>query len=109
MQRYGIAALQLLQGRKTLNFIFPSMNSEDKLCFKKKIKLRCEEIIRGRISVAEHAMKQAQESANSDEKSSAGDKHETGRAMGQIDREMNERQLKEAKRELEIIHAISTD
>jgi transcription elongation GreA/GreB family factor len=81
----------------------------EKLQFKQKLKSQCEEILLARIGTATQAMQQAQESANSDEKSSAGDKHETGRAMGQIDRDMNARQLEEAKRELEIIHAISTE
>ncbi len=85
------------------------MNASEKILFKQKLKSSCEEILLQRISTATQAMEQAQESANSDEKSSAGDKHETGRAMGQIDRDMNARQLEEAKRELEIIHSISTE
>jgi len=80
-----------------------------KLLFKQRLKSACAEILQQRIITATQAMQQAQESANSDEKSSAGDKHETGRAMGQIDRDMNARQLEEAKRELEIIHGISTE
>jgi hypothetical protein len=86
-----------------------NLSPAQKLLFKQKLKSACEEILRQRISTATQAMQQAQESANSDEKSSAGDKHETGRAMGQIDRDMNARQLEEAKRELEIIHTISTE
>ena len=85
------------------------MNSEEKLLFKQKIKLRCEEIIQQRISTSSQAMVQAQESANSDEKSSAGDKHETGRAMGQIDSEMNAKQLNEAQKDLTFIQTISAD
>ena len=38
-----------------------------------------------KIQVALQAMKAAQESANAETKSSAGDKYETGRAMGQIE------------------------
>ncbi len=52
-------------------------------------------------------MKLAQESANESEKSSAGDKYETSRAMGQLDRDMNAKQLEEGKRELGLI--MSTD
>lgn len=85
------------------------LSSAQKLAFKQNLKSACIEILAQRIDTASQAMQQAQESANSDEKSSAGDKHETGRAMGQIDRDMNARQLEEAKRELEIIHSISTE
>lgn len=48
-------------------------------------------------------MHHAQEAANSQDKSTAGDKHETAKAMGQIDAEMNGRQLEEALRELKSI------
>lgn len=59
-----------------------------------------EEVISQRIASAEKAMKRAQEAANSEEKSSAGDKYETGRAMSQLERDMNARQLAQAKQEL---------
>src|SRR6185436_8562980 len=54
-------------------------------------------------------MKQAQDAGNSEGKSSAGDKYETSRAMGQLDRDMNAKQLEEAKRELAYIHALAVD
>lgn len=63
----------------------------------------CREKLLERIKTAEDAMKRAQEAANGEEKSSAGDKYETSRAMGQLDRDMNARQLAEAKKELEIL------
>ncbi len=68
--------------------------------FKEEIVDACKKYIQNRMQVAEHAMKAAQESANSEEKSSAGDKYETGRAMSQIDRDRNAKQLAEAKEEL---------
>lgn len=86
-----------------------NLSSSEKLLFKQELKSACLEILAQRIATAEHAMQQAQDSANSDEKSSAGDKHETGRAMGQIDSEMNARQLSEAQKELIIVQAISTE
>lgn len=66
----------------------------------------CEEILRERIRVAENAMREAQESANHEEKSSAGDKYETSRAMGQIERDMNAKQMQEARNELERLSRI---
>jgi hypothetical protein len=67
-----------------------------------KIKLHehCIALLEERIAGAEKAMHQAQESANSEDKSSAGDKYETGRAMSQIARDMNAKQLKTAQDDL---------
>jgi hypothetical protein len=64
--------------------------------FKRRIYLVCERILTERITAAKQAMEAAQEAANSDEKSSAGDKFETGRAMGQLDRDMFARQYVKA-------------
>ncbi len=61
-----------------------------------------------RIRHAENAMKDAQESANQEEKSSAGDKYETGRAMGQLQRDMNAKQLLLAKKELTFLQQLNT-
>ena len=62
-----------------------------------------------RIAVANEAMQQAQEAANSEEKSSAGDKYETGRAMGHLQKDMHARQLAELMREMAALHAINVD
>ena len=61
-----------------------------------------------RITVSETAMKNAQESANSEDKSSAGDKYETSRAMGHLDRDMNAKQLLVAKKELSELLSINS-
>lgn len=52
--------------------------------------------IEQKISIAQSAIDNATESANDDTKSSAGDKHETGRAMAQLEQEKSRHQLKEA-------------
>lgn len=49
-----------------------------------------------RIEMARQSMKYAQEAANTEEKSSAGDKYETGRAMAQMERDKAAQQLDEA-------------
>lgn len=59
----------------------------------------CKRKLEDRISNFEIAMKNAQESSNSEDKSSAGDKYETSRAMGQLDRDMNAKQFVEAQTE----------
>lgn len=59
-----------------------------------------------KMQVAYQAMKAAQESANSETKSSAGDKYETGRAMGQIERDMHAHQYEKLRRERELVERI---
>lgn len=49
------------------------------------------------IAHAQLALEDAQQSATHETKSSAGDKHETGRALLQLEQEKNARQLTEAK------------
>jgi hypothetical protein len=60
----------------------------------------CKSEIEKRINSFTAAMLDAQESANSEDKSSAGDKYETGRAMSQIARDMHAKQLQTAKTDL---------
>lgn len=55
----------------------------------------CLNLIEQRISNAQLAISTAKESANDDRKSSAGDKHETGRAMAQLEQEKSGQQLKD--------------
>lgn len=57
-------------------------------------------MVEDRIQTASNAMKMAQEAANDSEKSSAGDKYETAKAMGQIERDMNAKQVEEGMREM---------
>jgi transcription elongation GreA/GreB family factor len=56
----------------------------------------CSSSISQRIEHAKDALDLAQESANDETKSSAGDKHETGRAMAQLEAEKANAQLKQA-------------
>ena len=85
------------------------MEVNDALAWKEDLLQLAAQALEERIRVAEKAMKSAQESANNEEKSSAGDKYETARAMGQLERDMNARQLALAKRELESLRQIKTD
>ena len=74
---------------------------------KSTLYLKCLDYINLRILSAKNAMEAAQEAANSDTKSSAGDKYETTRAMMQIEKELSARRLAEAiqvKAELEKIN-----
>lgn len=68
--------------------------------FKQRLHQHCLNLLGQRIASFRAAMLDAQEAANSEEKSSAGDKYETGRAMSQIQRDLNARQLNGAREEL---------
>lgn len=65
--------------------------------------------VEGRIDTADQAMRSAQEAANAEGKSSAGDKYETGRAMMQIERDKAAQQLEEALKLKRILEGIRTD
>ena len=60
---------------------------------KKKLFDYCRQYVDNRIALVTDAMKAAQEAANAETKGSAGDKHETGRAMMHLEKEKNARQL----------------
>ena len=57
---------------------------------------RCLTLAEDRIVSLQHILKEAQQAANNETKSSAGDKHETGRAMAQLETEKLTTQLSEA-------------
>lgn len=59
-----------------------------------------------RMQTSLDAMKAAQESANGESKSSAGDKYETSRAMGQLDRDMHARMYQQTLEERKLVERI---
>ncbi len=85
------------------------LTNEQKLAFKQQLKDACITVLEDRIKTAEEAMQAAQEAANSDEKSSAGDKYETTRAMAHIEKEMNARQLQQARSEMDALFTLNVD
>jgi len=78
----------------------------DPLKLKEKIFQKCLEYVDNRIKNARIAMNAAQDSANQESKSSAGDKYETGRAMAQIERDNNARLLDESNKLKQILDQI---
>jgi hypothetical protein len=62
-----------------------------------------------RVNTLQKAVDNAQNAANEESKSSAGDKYETGRAMAQNDRDLYARQLIEAQNDLFIVQQIKPD
>ncbi len=73
---------------------------------KHKLLDACHQYVNQRISTATQAMNDAQQSANEEGKSSAGDKYETGRAMMQIERDKAAYQLEEAQKLKQILDQI---
>lgn len=66
----------------------------------------CKCYIEERIALAAEAIKFARESSQTETKSSAGDKYETGRAMAQLEIENNSRHLADAQRLLQTLQLI---
>lgn len=65
------------------------------MSLKQKVHKHCEQILNKKIEVLISALNNAVEAANNETKSTAGDKHETGRAMMQLEQEKLGHQLKE--------------
>ena len=66
----------------------------------------CKGYVEERMAMANEAIKFARESSQTETKSSAGDKYETGRAMAQLEIENNSRHLADAKRLLQTLQLI---
>lgn len=76
---------------------------------KPHVHARCMEVLRERMAIALEAVNNAQEAANSEDKSSAGDKYETGRAMGQLDRDMFAKQFAEAEKDFALVKTLNPE
>lgn len=85
------------------------MTKEAQLAFKQQLKQFAEQQLQQRITVIREKMEAAQQSANSEEKSSAGDKYETSRAMNHLEKEMHGKQLAENLKELSLLYEISVN
>ncbi len=92
----------------SVSFVTINMDTAEKILFKNHLKQFCQQSIGERISAVKDAMKNAQEAANSEEKSSVGDKYETGRAMGHLQKDMHAGQLAGYMKEQAGLHAVNT-
>ena len=81
----------------------------EKRKYKIKLHQHAVEIIRKRTADTMLLIKNAQASANSEEKSSAGDKYETSRAMSHLEKDMYAKQLAANNRELAALLSIDCD
>jgi transcription elongation GreA/GreB family factor len=66
-------------------------------------------LIEQRMLNSWEAMQAAQAASNQEEKSSAGDKYETARAMGQLDRDMHGRQYEQARQERQLLERLNSN
>lgn len=85
------------------------MTEPEKIALKNKLKLAGQQVIGQRIAAAKALINNAQEAANNEEKSSAGDKYETARAMNQLEKEMHTKQLAQHNNELALLNGVKTD
>ena len=84
------------------------MTRADKIAFKDSLKQFCITLVEQRIQNGKALIDNAQQAANSEEKSSAGDKYETARAMGHLEKNMHTRQLVENIKDLANLQLINT-
>ena len=84
----------------------PKKNS---LELKQQLYSLCQDFVENRRKTIEKTIKDLQNSLMSETKSSAGDKHETGRAMLQLEREKAGHQLAEIEKLTESLSKISVD
>jgi hypothetical protein len=85
------------------------MTQQEKITFKNQLKLAARSLIELRIAGTRAAIEEAQQTANGEEKSSAGDKYETSRAMGHLEKDLQSRQLAAHLKELASLHSIRTE
>lgn len=78
------------------------------LTIKQQLYTICEDFLSKRLEVIQNTILEIQKSLESETKSSAGDKHETGRAMLQIEREKAGQQLSEIQKLQELLKKIDT-
>jgi len=76
------------------------------LNLKQQLLVHLKELLDARMAASMKAMEFAQEAANSEGKSSAGDKYETTRSMSQLDRNMHARQYEQARQENTILERL---
>ena len=85
------------------------MTATERKNHKKKLHQHAVGIIGQRISETKLLMENAQAAANTEEKSSAGDKYETSRAMNQHEKDMHAKQLAANNWELAALLSIDSD
>ena len=81
----------------------------DFIGLKKKLHKCCADYVNNRLKNIQTAMASSRESANDETKSSAGDKHETGRAMAQLEQEKLAYQLMDVEKQQRVFNSINPE
>ena len=76
---------------------------------KEKLHKQCQDALNQRLEAIKSTISDIQNSLQSETKSTAGDKHETGRAMLQLEREKAGNQLAELQKQIGILHKINPE
>ena len=74
---------------------------------KQQLHLKCQELLQDRLRVLEKSMNDIYNNLESETKSTAGDKHETGRAMLHLEREKLGHQLAIINNQLQVFNKIN--
>ena len=77
------------------------------MIFKQQLYNQCLEFVNNRLQTIQNTIEEIQISLTSETKSSAGDKHETGRAMLQLEREKSGNQLAEIQKTKELLSKVN--
>ena len=85
------------------------LKMKSNLELKQQLYKQCLDFVEERLSNVQNQIKEIQESLTSETKSSAGDKHETGRAMLQLEREKAGQQLAEVEKLKEALSKIDVE
>ena len=76
---------------------------------KEKLYSHCQQLVNEKIAVLEQSMKDYQEAANEDSKSSMGDKYETNRAMMHLEKEKAATQLNQMQKMHQLLDSLKIE
>ena len=91
-----------------MSYFYP-LFMKDNLKIKKKLKEACFIFVEGRMNTVAHSIESNKKALFSETKSSAGDKHETGRAMLQLEMEKAGQQLASINQMNEIMKKVAVE
>lgn len=83
--------------------------TDNLLSFKQQLYTKCLTLVSKKLELINSAFAESREALGSEAKSTAGDKHETGRAMIQLEQEKMGRQLAETQKLQTILSRINAD
>ena len=92
-----------------MDLLITILKMKSNLELKQQLYKQCVDFVEERLSNIQKQIKGIQESLTSETKSSAGDKHETGRAMLQLEREKAGHQLAEVEKLKEALSKIDIE